>query len=548
MSQIYKDYFNIDGGYIYDGETDKLVQANRCPIDISLRYTCRAIAHETHHYPFTLNTITFSTVYRRDWRKQAAAFDFIVNYHCYLQDGMLVRLRHHLTADMYEEPSPQHSLYMPIIMRRINDRIRSERRYPEQDINSNAFSMTLDFKRGPGTKCCAGDLTNLRILDNNISRNRTYTYLLRKIAERQPEEFEEAVEEILPGWTKSHSALDFFSLGFDLWAIPSLPEVMDMVEQLQMTERWESLDEWYYSELDKEGYIGTRYCYQRKHFFSAAALAIRFLESIPQTQRLLITKLVLNEDRMAVGNPECHIIGLIPFFQDNPKLIIEHRVNLWRNILPKSDGAQVSFFLTQHQCVLDPPENFPFPHQMHAEGPGQAISHFIMHILEALREGVPPKSYSFIFDGEPNMNHATETFKSLMELYLPWLTANTDCVARGLLASPESHDYPLMTSPSTEEIPSSGERSSIIQCNFTLDQPWDYKSIAGNNNENINRFELLENIHRSTYFDDFDEMLDVSNGTVDWMQIKGEYFEMQPLPDISSKETTRALSSGHLKE
>jgi hypothetical protein len=52
--QIYHDYFKVDGGYVYDGDSDKLVQANGQPINISLRYTCRSVAAETKPFPLVL--------------------------------------------------------------------------------------------------------------------------------------------------------------------------------------------------------------------------------------------------------------------------------------------------------------------------------------------------------------------------------------------------------------------------------------------------------------------------------------------------------------
>ncbi|KAF4953634.1 hypothetical protein FGADI_5970 [Fusarium gaditjirri] len=550
--QIYLEYFTVEGGYIYDVEADKITQASRRPIDLSLRYACRTIARETYHFPFTLNIITFSTAYRRDWRKQAAAVDFISTYHHLLQRAMLIRLRHCLTPDMYNKPSNQYTRYMQVIIDDIADIIRSERRYPKFNPESLETVHIESFMKHPSDRSSAGDLTKISVYHNNVSSRRTYTYLLRKIANMYPKEFNEAIDKFLPGWSKckSNPASDFFSLGFDFWAIPSLSEATDMVEQLQLTERWNRLDQWRYSEMREEGYTGTRYGYQRKHFFSAAALAIRFLKSISQEQRLLITKLVLNEDRMAVGNPECHINGLILFAEENPNLLIENKVNLWRNIIPKSAGIDVSTFLTENESVVELPERLPSPHQVHSEWVGRAISNFIMHTLEALRDGLPAHSYSFIFDGEPNLNHSTETFKSLMELPIAWITANTECIARGLLASPEDNNYPFRTSPSVSKNVSVQERGSIIQCNFTLDQPWDYKTIAEDKVRNKHHWKTLDALHShasGVHTPNYGK-LDVSNGAVDWPQIKGEYFEMQPLCDVPSKETEALGFSGGLQE
>ncbi|KAL6405315.1 uncharacterized protein AUP68_11067 [Ilyonectria robusta] len=68
-TQIFQEYFKVDGGYIYNGESENLITADRQPIDFSLRYTCHSIAEDTRQIPLAVNTITFSTVYRQDWRE-----------------------------------------------------------------------------------------------------------------------------------------------------------------------------------------------------------------------------------------------------------------------------------------------------------------------------------------------------------------------------------------------------------------------------------------------------------------------------------------------
>ncbi|KAF5556843.1 hypothetical protein FMEXI_896 [Fusarium mexicanum] len=547
--QVYLQYFAVKGGYMYDAETDKLVQANRCPIDLSLRHVCRTIARETYDYPFTLNTITFATAYRRDWRKQAAMLEVITTYHFRLLGAMLDRLRHCLTPDMYKTPIQQDLRYMPVVEKMISFTVDMEIRHPEYNANCHSNDYMLDFKTGRGMKNSGGDVTRPSEHDNNVSSNRAYTYLLQQIANRNPEKFREAIDDVLPGWAKSqpNPTSDFFNLGFDFWAIPSMHQVVDLVEQLQLEERWNQLDLWRYSEDLKEGYTGTRYCYQRKQFFSAAALAIRFLKNISQIQRLLITKLILNEDRMAVGNPECHIIGLIPFTKENPKLFIKHRLNLWRNIIPKGEDITLASFPTYNESIIERWEENPGPHQVYDEWPGRMISLFIMHTRESLIEGLSPHSYTLIFDGEPELNHSTETFRYLMENKIAWITAHTDCVARGILAPPDSKSYPFQTCTSNTGSAAIQDRSSIIQCNFTLDQPWNYRQIAGDNDEKIKGWDAVDEVPRD--FDipginDLDhDKLDVSNGMVDWLQIQGEYFEMKPRSDLPEADT-KVLNRG----
>lgn len=97
--QIYHEYFTVDGGYVYDGDSCKLVQASNQPIELSLRYACRAIAHETGQHPFTLNAITFSTLHRQDWRKQTHWADYIMVHHTSFQDAMLTQLKRRITPE-----------------------------------------------------------------------------------------------------------------------------------------------------------------------------------------------------------------------------------------------------------------------------------------------------------------------------------------------------------------------------------------------------------------------------------------------------------------
>ncbi|KAJ4168455.1 hypothetical protein NW754_010367 [Fusarium falciforme] len=73
--QIFQHYFKLDRGYFYDGDSEKLVTAEGQPIDLSLMYTCRSIADDTKNIPLSVNTITFSTVYREDWRERAGRYD-----------------------------------------------------------------------------------------------------------------------------------------------------------------------------------------------------------------------------------------------------------------------------------------------------------------------------------------------------------------------------------------------------------------------------------------------------------------------------------------
>ncbi|KAF5566474.1 hypothetical protein FNAPI_1098 [Fusarium napiforme] len=524
--QIYHYYFKADGGYVSDG--DKLLQASGQAVQISLMLACRSIASETRHLPFTLNTITFSTIYRPDWRKQALMLNQITHYHLFLLRGMVLRLGRLLTPDLYEEPSPEYSQYMPIVMEEVREFIRlydQRTNFSIEVRNMTAFCDTQPF-RDDGRTTVGVASVRYRGDDSTASLKRTRTYLLRQLADRHPTEFTQAVGEILPGWNDSHSIDEFFDLGFEPWAMPTRSEVKRMVDLMQMTRCWQRADAWYYLRYGTPGYSGPKYRYKRKYWFSAAAQAIRFLGQLSQQQRLLISKLILNEDRPAAAFPESHMIGMIPFCLENPKLHVEHHMNLWRNILARAEDYRIRM-LMHH--IEGPPlvlEDTPEQHQTYPEAIGGTFTGFIMHLLEALKEGLPSDSYSLIISGYPDLNHATEIFSVSMKPYIAWLTAHTSCTERGLIAPASHHDYPFPTRTSAQEIAPVGERSAIIQCDFTLDQPWDWETIY--NDSGVSRITTLNDL--TCLGVDFEaEMLDVTTDLLDWEKVQRESYEMEEL-------------------
>ncbi|RKK99899.1 hypothetical protein BFJ70_g17473 [Fusarium oxysporum] len=525
--QIYFYYFKTDGGYISDG--DKLVQASGQAASMSLRLACRLIACETRHFPFTLNTITFSTIYRPDWRKQASTLKHMAHYHLELLRGMVLRLRRLLTPDMYEDPSSEYSQYMPIVREEVEEFIDRESQLPHIYVDARIIAEAREYRYGEGFRVGVPNM-RLRLDDNTVSLKRTRTYLLRQLAEKHPTEFSQAIEEILPGWNDSHSIAEFFGLGFDPWAMPTRSEVKSMVDLMQMTKYWERADAWYELGFDIPGYTGPKYRYKRKSWFSAAAQAIRFLGQLSHQQRLLISKLILKEDRYAAAFPESHIIGMIPYCRENPKLHVEHRINLWRNVLAKGDEIRIQgvmFDVEGPRQVYDDTPELP---QIMPRTIGSTFTGFIMHTLEALKEGLPSESYSFILGGYPDRNRATELFSISLKPYVAWLTAHTDCVAYGVIAPSNHSDYPFTSRSSAEGVTPVSERASIIQCDFTLDQPWDYETIydesAAAEVSTLERL-MLYGPHEEIG----PEIVDVSTRLLDWEKIQRENYEMEELSE-----------------
>ncbi|KAG5801429.1 hypothetical protein H9Q74_014045 [Fusarium xylarioides] len=461
-----------------------------------------------------------------------------MDHHTSFQNAMLTRLKRRITPEMYEDPHLKYSQYMPAIRKDLArsmaswDRTRDTAPDDAEDSeDSHAFKALRELRSQPAT---SGRWRGSRVIsqsrtDKTIFFSRAADYLLRQLAEKDPREFLQAIGEVLPGWADSHSVLEFFNLAFDPWATPSVDEVKDKLEVLQLSSLWETSDRWYQLREKLPGYTGPEYRYQQKIRLSAAAVAIKFLGQISQQQRIHISKLVLNEDRKAISSPECHVLSLIPFFRENPKLIVEHRLNLWRYVLPKSVGLGCFDFALDDQGLdLQGWDDIPQTHQARSHEIAIGVTNIIMHISKALTEGLPARSYSLTIEGDPDLNHSTGFFSTTMKPCIVWLTAHSDCVAQGLLLPPEHCNYPFDTR-------NSGKETTILRSNFTLDQPWNYDQIIEDSEcDIIGR--SLESI-MNCYGGFEPKIVDVSTDILDWMEIKRENFLREEVPKDVDGET-----------
>ena len=75
---IYEEYVRVDGGYVYNPETNRLAHADGSPIDLSLRRVCRQLASEVQGLALKLNTITFETCFSEASREDAGMHHAIV--------------------------------------------------------------------------------------------------------------------------------------------------------------------------------------------------------------------------------------------------------------------------------------------------------------------------------------------------------------------------------------------------------------------------------------------------------------------------------------
>ncbi|EWG53455.1 hypothetical protein FVEG_11884 [Fusarium verticillioides 7600] len=494
--QVYHDYFKVDGGYVYDGDSDKLVRADGQPISMSLRYACRSVAEETKSIPFKLNSITFSALYRKDLQHQAAIHSNLIRFHSVLLSELLLRMRYFVTPEMFDQVDEVAPHYLQKIKSRISSCIREDE-YEDSEDNGSLFDRE-DFQ----------DVTEFDEMGAVLSPvwiGMIAPLDFNSLFAKNSAETAKAIDEVLPGWKDSASPEELFDLSFDHWDIPSLSRLSETAERLQRHHFLDSLSKWLPVQrksnpaLFDARYKGTKYLYRRKYWFSATAAAIRFLTRMSSTQRGYLQKLILNEDRIAVGFPESHAIGMISFCKQNPKLHVEQRVDVWQNLVMSSESPSayrpIGIYFERSE-----PEAGEGHYMDSISGPDQDVffSNWVVHGMEVVRAGMPVGSWSVVFDGNPDLNLATDLFATILKRTIVWQTFYADCVSLGLFADPSHADYPFATIAASEESPTESKRSSISRCNFNLDRPWNLDEIAADHN-----------VHKEAFKWKLDSWLDV---------------------------------------
>jgi hypothetical protein len=141
--QIFHYLFRTDGGYVYDAELDKLKRADNRPIELSLLYTCRTIANEARHIPLSLNTIKFTTFYRREWSSLAGCFNVVSATYHHLESDLTLLLAKVMTPEIHAQLASKFPDFGPRLARAVeqytNDIVNA---VPNSDDDNPAEGMS----------------------------------------------------------------------------------------------------------------------------------------------------------------------------------------------------------------------------------------------------------------------------------------------------------------------------------------------------------------------------------------------------------------------
>lgn len=411
LEPIFSYVFRVEGGYVFDSTSEKLVTSSGSPINLSLMYTCRSIWEDTKDMPLSLNNITFSTLYTPEWRPWAGRFCHLCNYHRLLQTDLLFHLRAEITPDMCSEVDRR----FPSVMPKLREELDLEYRWRGVGNCQHAPPGRLPGL-APEYKCYRWRINRWEGIDR-IPRifpcatwvkdphtcKQAIEYTLKLIARAQRGKFALLIKMALPRWPHSMSLGGFLDISLDSWDIPPRDKLEVLGYLFQDENQWAGLLDWPKRDPvnDPENYpLDSDYVgYQEKYRFSATAVAIWFIRKLSLRQRLSLKKVTLVEDKLSVNRPAIHGTGLIPLCQENPDLRIQRHLVLsqaLQSFRPNSWGE------SDFDDQWNGRRRLLGPDRQKWVSPLCLTGDLLLWIAEASRLpslGMPANSYTLVLDG-----------------------------------------------------------------------------------------------------------------------------------------------------
>jgi hypothetical protein len=396
--EVYGHYFRVEGGYVFDSNSEKLTALDGGPIHLSLIQTCRSIANDTRHLPFRLNDISFSTLCSPKWSAWAGRYQYQSNFLAILKGDMLYQLQgRHMSPDLEAALEQKFPRLMPDFKNRLEREYRPSIQYSRR--NSNALRYSKDFV--DDRVAVDSRFSQIRKWGEDVTMSReAIAFSLRFVAKSQRPKLAKLIEEILPGWTLDHDPQELLDLTLDPWDIPSKKTLWRIGQILRDDYAWEHIHKWHHG-------------FREKYRFSAAAVAIRFLRELSAEQRQHLRHVTLVEDAYAVCSSSCHAMGLVDICKENPKLQIRRHVKLYRS--PAASFGRALITLTYSDLSRLPSRNtrsdFVTPLVMASE-----IAQWLKEAAFLPHAGMPPNSFTLFLDGEPHKAFYTRVFESVLLL------------------------------------------------------------------------------------------------------------------------------------
>lgn len=556
---VYQAYFAIDGGYVFNFATGKLMTPSGQPINLSLMRTCRKIYQEiTIGLAVTLNSVTFKTACSADHPNLSPGwFNYLY--------GEIVRTQP--SALLHATPDNDFEDFLAEVVDEVNMQpLMDEETCNKLGVRYPGLEPLFQQYRAlqPETEIFTefdidrydAERDIFPVLDFVIDSRLSYVYDLGdahcdwgEVPSTKRQAIHDAVGLLLQRpmiWPLSGCRNPFsgdlitselaasahnLESRYPPWTIPTQDLCRKVSSELQkhLTEQQREKREQEPSCLSEEvwhheGSPSVLYNSKKgsKFHITAAASAISFLTNLPVDQRMAMRSIILDEDRLGVAKPECHAIGLIPFAQENPKLHITRRVNLWRTV-----------FQTQPCHVSDPDILRPAAgFGLSAHSVSKRLAVWIGEARALVAHGMPKGQFSLVLDAGDAPAQAAALFQNRVQRDVAWQLAFERSVALGLQDPLDfvdekrcvmyiSRDFPAAMKEIKDGIAADGESKSVVSCNFDVGKPWDVDAIVVQNGQNEDD---LNSIGWTLKWHSFGDKVDLGPDQPTWEALVEEEF------------------------
>ncbi|KAK2051895.1 hypothetical protein LY76DRAFT_599024 [Colletotrichum caudatum] len=460
---IYVRYVSVKDGYVLDFDSNTLKGAGGESIDLAFMLTCKSVAREMKGVALSSNTITFTTFHSKEHETTAGRYHVMVETLMYLRDTLLDRIcpaTLRIPNDIYEELSKSYPALVPYL-----DLLRTRAtRHAAEDEEDDEITDDRYPRVGPPGSCGETPSVFRSFVHSVLQAIATHRHRFDK---DQFAKFETAKSS-----SNYVSVESLVNLTPDLWSIPTRQGVEEMISSMGNDPVRYINNEW------NDPFPGT--VNMVKHRYSAAAVAIRFLKSLPKDSRSYIKNIVLNEDRAAVAFAECHGMGLVPYCQENPRLRVERKVNMWRTVFQTKTVNDLS-------DSMRPREGNTFS----LDDMSCCMGVWILEALELESAGMPPGSFTLTFDGDRvcsilfrNVVQRDAAWQEAIDLCferkifppLPWHKRRQDSRNFGSRVGDEglpSFNRWYVFEGFPQAVRDISDGNSIIKCNFAVEKPLD---------------------------------------------------------------------------
>ncbi|KAH6644509.1 hypothetical protein C7974DRAFT_383690 [Boeremia exigua] len=357
---IYDEYITVYGGYVYDADDNKLVQASDGGrIDVRLMRVCRRMNQEMEGLPMQKNKVTFRSYCTPESSHDAGVLHAAVNRIlrtkwvkiCMVGPSLL-------TEDVKHQVASEFPYFRPVL---------------------DGFAELLNYD----------DISEQPIFEDHYpisygqpqSIFRDFVDLLFTLLSKHPDWATLTDAEVARA-----SLVDADFVG----SIPKSWSVLDREDAERIKKTFYPEEDWsrHYFTMPSEDYA-----------FSATSLAIKWLGSNSFASRNLLRDIELVEAQAAVAFPESHARGLIPYCRENPKLRIRRHANLWKSVFPSAS----------------PDRSVPDSWRLVRGWITDEVTSWVVEATSLSALGMPANCFNLVLDGAPILAETTEIFKVVLE-------------------------------------------------------------------------------------------------------------------------------------